>query len=457
MMSMSYFIQSICRTANSFIIQSGFIFSLLLFAQSGSTNEYHDAAQKALDAMQTLQRNGGWAMSWAADDSLSFGEYRPRKETIIVVQPPATPGIASVYLHASNVLKNDKYLQIAITAGDALITGQHQQGGFPHEFYPDEVIESRGTFDDNVTQGTTNFLIDLWQATKLERFKDAAIRAADFMLAAQYPNGGFPQAYPLNKKSYSQNITLNDNAMVDVIRTLIRCHDVFGEQKYYDAAIKGVQCLVDLRSDPPQAGWAQQYTPEGEPAPARTFEPVGLTTSESTNVLKMMVEIYQRTGDKNYLEIGMPVFAWMENSRLDNGKWARLYELGTNKAIYSTADGEVIYDVSNARPGYGWQGNYYNPQLKATYQTLLDAPADQRNSILEQKPTSTSRLKQRADESISSLDQSGFWFSAMRGSTKNFYLDKFGAGAKVPPLISSRDFVIHTENILNYLERINSQ
>lgn len=41
----------------------------------------------------------------------------------------------------------------------------------------------------------------------------------DYLLAAQYPNGGWPQFYPL-RSDYSRHITFNDDAMTDVLALL---------------------------------------------------------------------------------------------------------------------------------------------------------------------------------------------------------------------------------------------
>ena len=44
-------------------------------------------------------------------------------------------------------------------------------------------------------------------------------RGLDFLLAAQYPNGGWPQFFPL-RDDYSRHVTFNDGAMVGVLRLL---------------------------------------------------------------------------------------------------------------------------------------------------------------------------------------------------------------------------------------------
>ena len=73
------------------------------------------------------------------------------------------------------------------------------------------------------------------------------------MLSAQYPNGGWPQFYPLGR-GYSRHITFNDGAMIGVMRTL---KDVASNPKDYpfvdekvreqcrQALARGLQCILD--------------------------------------------------------------------------------------------------------------------------------------------------------------------------------------------------------------------
>ena len=86
------------RMENRIILKFFVFFSLIIFAHTAVTEPYTDSLRQALDYMLTLQRNGGWAMSWAADGSAAFGEHRLRRDEIITVQPPATPGIGGVFL-----------------------------------------------------------------------------------------------------------------------------------------------------------------------------------------------------------------------------------------------------------------------------------------------------------------------------------------------------------------------
>ncbi|MDP8245619.1 MAG: pectate lyase [Candidatus Hinthialibacter antarcticus] len=418
--------------------------------------EAETALRSALNFIAGLQRGGGWAMAWTEDLKYFYGEHRIREHNIITVQPPATPGLGQTFLKASQILKDEKYRQVALAAAQALIEGQLENGGWPHEYYPGDK-KGTGTFDDDVTQGATRFLLSMYRETQDATIEAAVKRAAQFMLDSQYENGGWPQRYP-GGNGYGKNITLNDQAMMDVMRTLLVCYHEFGDERYRNAALRGADCLVALRGAPPQAGWAQQFTPDGKPDSARAFEPVGLSSAESMDAVRVLKEIYIETGDKKYLEACLPVFDWLKRSKLENGKWARLYEYGSNRAIYSTADGKVIYDVNQARPGYGWQGSYFSESLQAEIQRLIAAPTDQRHEEKnQQKPRSLRSARERAQEAIKTLDGKGRWLSSLGGSMRNFYLE---SEENPDPQMKCIHSVIYERNIgvlLDYLEAAHSR
>ena len=63
------------------------------------------------------------------------------------------------------------------------------------------------------------FLARMVHATGDARYRAAFDRGVDYLLAAQYPNGGWPQFFPLREGYYS-HITFNDNAMISVLTVL---------------------------------------------------------------------------------------------------------------------------------------------------------------------------------------------------------------------------------------------
>src|SRR3712207_3177707 len=79
--------------------------------------------------------------------------------------------------------------------------------------------ESSATIDNRATFTQLEYLARVYAAQKQERHREAFLRGLDYLLAAQYENGGWPQYYPL-RKGYYARITYNDNAMVGVLELL---------------------------------------------------------------------------------------------------------------------------------------------------------------------------------------------------------------------------------------------
>lgn len=448
-------------------------------------NKVKEASEKALNSMQELQNNGGWAAVWTTDGSATFGEWLLREDDIITIQPPGTPAIGAVYLRAYEVLKDSMYLETAIEAGGAVLNGQFAHGGFPQEYYPegfsqdpewfqnydttgnalfDSEMEGAniyiakngpGTFDDQTTQSAALYLLELWQVTGEPRFKDAALKSAEFMLNAQYSNGGWPQKYPL-QDNYTRFITLNDGAMPDVISTLFTFSEVLGDSRYQEAAMNGAEYLLQVQAGSSNKGWAQQYNLEGEPQGARPWEPAALSASESVDVIEFLMDVYMRTGDKKYIQSGKVALDWLERSRLDNGKWARYYELETNRPVYSGKDNRKVYDPAEAfeyHPGYSWQGNYLDSALVKQYDRLLNAPASERFELVGMPDDNGNNDgTSEALSIISEQNDDGLWTTEMSGETLEFYQLKFGRQKDVPELIDAGMFVDNVNVLLSKLD-----
>ncbi|SMO53925.1 pectate lyase [Gracilimonas mengyeensis] len=447
--------------------------------------ETEKSVRTALEAMQKLQKNGGWAMAWTTDGSATFGEWLLRKDDIITIQPPGTPAIGSVFLKAFEVLEDSSYLQTAIQAGDALLQGQFSHGGFPQEFYPGRFSQDTswfqhydssggawfppniegadiyinengsGTFDDRTTQSAALFLLDLGQKTDLSRFKDAARKAAKFMLDAQYPNGGWPQKYPL-QENYTRFITLNDAAMPSVMSTLFTFSEVLGDSTYYEAGIRGAYYLLDIQKKHKETGWAQQYTLDGEPVGARPWEPAALSAAETVDVTDFLIEVYIATGDKKYLKSGMAAIEWLNEIRLPNGNWARFYNPHTNQPVYMGGAGNTTSDLDEAlkyHSGYSWQGDYLDSDLMKRYEVLIEGSAEDRFKLYatyEQK--SDENLSHKIQMILSEQKQNGLWTKQMSGETLDFYHLKFGQQKETPTIIDSQDFVDNVGLMLEFIE-----
>lgn len=372
-------------------------------------------ATKALDAMLAARREGGWGTAWTEDGSLVWGEHVPIPDGWITVQPPATPGVALIMLRAATILGEERYLAAARDARDALLALQSKDGGLPHEGKLG-AVRKNASFDDHTTTGALEFFIALWQHTGAEEDRRAVDSVGEFILAAQYADsGGWPQNYPPRPGSYHEHITLNDGNMRNIILALLRLHELTGDVRYREAARRGGECILQLQGSAGESVWAQQYDKDTlQPAPARAFEPAGYTAGESVGMCDTLIDLYLAFEDPRYLDAIDRALEWYETHRLPNGKFARIYEPGTQRPIYGRASKPYsTYDVEDARPGYSWQASWYPAAAKTALDMLRAEGAvafrAKQDIALEQVPIALNNAA--LTKLCSSLSEGGMWLS----------------------------------------------
>ena len=122
------------------------------------------------------------------------------------------------------------------------------------------------------------------------------------MLEAQYSNGGWPQFHPPPRDTYHRHITFNDNAMVrlmEFVREVAtnRSYDfVSREQRQAARAAfeRGVECILkcQVRVNGQLTAWCAQHDEKDfRPRPARTFELVSLSGSESVGIVRLLMSV----------------------------------------------------------------------------------------------------------------------------------------------------------------------
>lgn len=342
---------------------------------------------------------GGYAWKWPEDRSTARTEGR-ESPSVIGMQPPGTPSVGLVMVKAFRATGDALYLQAAKEAAQALMWCQLSSGGWDSDFDFDPRFARRyhyrrdldagdvdpgerrrdSSLDDRKTQSALLFLLELAHVPQCSG--ERAIRGAltfglERLLASQAPNGGWGQHYdgtadsaaPVRRAQvpaewprvwpgvdYTRHYTLNDNNIVWVIDLLLRAHELEKDGRFLDAAKKTGDFLLLARLDEPQPVWAQQYNRDMEPAWARKFEPPAVCTVESIGALKALIELWLATGDIKYIAPHAAAFAWFERSRLPDGRWARFYELGTNRPIYCKSETyELTYDDSDLPTHYGFR------------------------------------------------------------------------------------------------------
>jgi PelA/Pel-15E family pectate lyase len=322
------------------------------------------AAKKATRfMMETVSNRGGFLWVYKSDLSDQWGEI-PAKKSQVWVQAPGTTNIGQLMLRAFETTGDPDYLGYAEKIANVLIYGQHPEGGWHYfidfdpqgipEYYKNVATQCWGweeyyhydgncTFDDSVHTGATRFLMALYMTTLNPRYRVALDKALDFVLVSQFPNGAWPQRYPL-RDDYTSCYTFNDEVISGNISLLLEAFEKLGDARYREAALRGMDFVAVAQVPPPQAGWALQYDHDLKPAKARNYEPAAVTPSQTLECIGDLEDYYKITGNRNYLR-GIPdAFLWLQKSILNGGRGAvyegvtythaSFYEPGTNTPIY---------------------------------------------------------------------------------------------------------------------------
>jgi hypothetical protein len=228
----------------------------------------------------------------------------------------------------------------------------------------------RTTLDDDVTTGGIRLFLRLYEATGEQRYREAAERGVTFLLASQLPSGAWPLVWrPWWKRAvwpiFEDLAALNDGATTDAIATLLDAGRTLGRAELIAAAVRGGDWLTRVQFGPPQAGWAQQYSKGGFPAPARAYEPAALASWESRRALEALLDLAEATGNPRFCTPVPDAVRWLTGVALRPGCWSRLYTIGANTPLYVSTDGRPVDEPASASPGYDWTGDFGIPALLA--------------------------------------------------------------------------------------------
>jgi hypothetical protein len=235
--------------------------------------------------------------------------------------------------------------------------------------------------DDDVTSGAARFLVALWAATGEPAYRASAGRAFDLLLAAQLPGGAWPLTWrePRWLLTISPNFedlpSTNDAATAGPIAALLDGARLLGRADLRAAAMRGGDWLVRVQGAAPQAAWAQQYEVDGSPAAGRRFEPAGLASWETREMLSALLALARDTGEQRYRDAVPAGVAWLVRSAIAPGCWARLSEPGSNAPLYVARDGQRVASAAEAKRPYKWTGNYGIPALLAQLGVDADGSA----------------------------------------------------------------------------------
>ena len=328
-----------------------------------------------------------------------------------------------------NPAGDNKQIRIA----ENILAYQQSNGGWPKNYGRNRLageadrkrlLANEGlrktTFDNGATHSEVRLLAKAYLATHDVRFKKACLRGVEFMLRAQYENGGWPQSYP-NPGGYSRHITFNDGAMIGVMTTLRDMAQGKPPYSFVDSDLRsraraaveeGTRCILacQIVVDGMKTVWCAQHDEKTlVPRNARSYELASLSGAESVGIVQYLMDV-DRPGPE-VIEAVQKAVAWFDTAKLEGirvitrddnsqpkGKdklvvrdptappmWARFYEIGTNQPIFCSRDGvpkRTLAEISyERRTGYSWLGYYAADLLQKDYPAWQQKWAPDRNVI----------------------------------------------------------------------------
>jgi hypothetical protein len=198
------------------------------------------------------------------------------------------------------------------------------------------------TIDNDATNTEIHYLAELSAALpghEGDKYREAAKHGIEYLLAAQFPNGGWPQIYPL-EGGYHDAITFNDDALIETVEVLaaaakgtkqtsepeavdpemaaamqrmgrkvpeqhastedwsfvpapLRARATAAVAKSLDVTLKTQVRLASAPGQPKTLTvWGQQYDPLTlEPCSARNYEMPSLSSGESAGVMEYLMSL----------------------------------------------------------------------------------------------------------------------------------------------------------------------
>ena len=265
-----------------------------------------------------------------------------------------------------------------------------------------------GTIDNNATIQEMRLLAVRYKETTNNSykvaFKTSFNKAVNFLLTMQRSKGGLPQVWP-KRGNYSDQITLNDNAM---IRAMVTMMDIANKTSPFDSDIiddatrakmqgamdKAIDYLLKAQivNNGNLTVWCAQHdTNSLAPVGARAYELPSKSGNESMGVVWFLMNWPEQTEAIQKAIKG--AIAWYKKNRLKDkafsktagvvdksgsSLWFRFYEVNSDDYFFCDRDGastktqDFMKISEERRTGYQWAGDY-GSALLSTEAAYLEA------------------------------------------------------------------------------------
>jgi PelA/Pel-15E family pectate lyase len=295
---------------------------------------------------------------------------------------------------------------------DNILLYQKANGGWPKNYdvravltadQRQELLTSKDainttTFDNGVTHSHVEFLARVYTKTQNKAYGLACLKGIDYILSAQYANGGWPQFYP-DTSGYRKYITFNDGAMIGVMKVLYDIAlnlpaygfvDAGRRERVRHAVARGIECILkcQIREADTLTAWCQQHdNRDFRPRNARAFEPASICNLESADIVLFLMRIDRP--DRGIEAAIESAVQWFKKSQIhgiklqtvggphaeyeyhstDSDKvvvldksapslWPRFSELVTHRPLFCNRDARPVYSLAEVererRTGYAW-------------------------------------------------------------------------------------------------------
>jgi PelA/Pel-15E family pectate lyase len=274
----------------------------------------------------------------------------------------------------------------------------------------DEKFRNDATIDNGATTKEIRYLLNAFTKTGNQSYLEAAQNGVQYLLKMQHANGGFPQFYP-DSSSYRNQITYNDNAMINALNVLWDvAHRSPGFEKLdpslaaqsEKAVQSGIGCILktQIRVNGKLTAWCAQYVERTmQPAKARAFELISISGSESVGIVRFLMKL-PHPSEEIKTSICSAI-AWLDQSRIigytyvdiddpaqPNGKdrvlqplagasvWARFYDIDSNKPFFSGRNSIKKWSLAEIeherRVGYAWYGTWPHLLIEIEYHEWVE-------------------------------------------------------------------------------------
>ena len=253
------------------------------------------------------------------------------------------PVYAAIFAAAYDATREERFLQHFLAVADLCVAMKQPAGGYGRNAFRKRLDATDTqpcamTFRNSRSLKVVTVVLQAYDYTGAGRYLDSALATAEFTLSAQHPEGVWHSDYPAQSPSYLELPMLNDQVTISSVRELMLVYRYRPDPRYLDAIVRTGRWFIDWQLPEPTPGWAQQYTWDRRPAWGRRFEPPAACGAPSMAAIDVLIDIHLLTGEERFLAPIPAAVAWLDRARTGPHEWARFYETGTGRPLYTSID-----------------------------------------------------------------------------------------------------------------------